>query len=317
MLAFLAVMDAAAWSLVTGALRAGVDDWASRQRHLGVDVLVTDGRAGGWPFAATWGYAVRLGPGGLPGGARVEAALTSAISPLRPGVVITDVAGASIVAANGAVFAASATRWTAELALAAPDRVRIEAAGLRVAWGGRHIDVATLAGVGVAGVGGQSVDVALGGIDLAGGGGVLLPPPFGSVIRAVTLDAVLHGAVPPVAATAEASARAWRDEAGQLEVKRLAIAYGPLDASIAGRFGLDKELRPAGEATLIARGLTPLLEASAESGLIPARAGQAAGGVLALLGGETPRIPVTVADGQVSVMRFPIARLPRMAWQPQ
>ena len=317
MLAFLAVLDTAAWLWATRAIQSAVADWAQRQRAMGVDVTLSAFSAGGWPIAAAVGFSVRVGPAGVPGGGVLDASLDSRLSLARATVLVTAISSASLTAPGGGVVTAGARHWSVEASLAEPDRATMQATDLRLSWAGRHVDIAALSTVIMAGGADPSLVASADGIDLAGGG-ASLPPPFGPVIRAVALDATLHGGPPPVAVTAEASARAWRDGAGRIEVRRLSLGYGPLDASMAGQFGLDAALRPSGEATITARGLAPLLDALGGSGVIPARSAQAAGGVLALLGGgQTPRIPVTLADGQLSVLRFPLARLPRMAWEPQ
>lgn len=154
-------------------------------------------------------------------------------------------------------------------------------------------------------------------------GGVRLGPaaeaPFGRVIRTATGEAVVSGALPPGPDT-EAALRAWRADDGRIELRRLAIAWGPLALSAGATLALDRALQPMGAGTIRIANWRPALEAVGNAGLIDRQA-------LALVrlaltavarpapgGGSMVELPVALEERTLTAARIPIARLPEIAW---
>jgi hypothetical protein len=153
--------------------------------------------------------------------------------------------------------------------------------------------------------------------------GVRLGPaaevPFGRVIRSATGEVVVSGVLPPGPDT-EAALRAWRADDGRIELRRLAIAWGPLALSAGATLALDRALQPMGVGTIRIANWRAALEAVGNAGLIDRQA-------LALVrlaltavarpapgGGSTVELPIALEERTLTAARIPIARLPEIAW---
>lgn len=162
----------------------------------------------------------------------------------------------------------------------------------------------------------QVVDVALEGVQLGAGAGV----PFGREIRSASGELAVFGEMPP-GPDPETSLRAWRDNRGQLQLRRLALAWGPLALSAGLTLALDRDLQPVGAGTIRVANWGPALDAAASAGLIDARAMALVRLALTAVsrpapGGGPPvvEVPVTLEDRTLSAARFPIWRLPEIRW---
>ncbi len=136
--------------------------------------------------------------------------------------------------------------------------------------------------------------------------GIALPEgfrnPFGPRIERLAFEATVTGLIPK-GAQAAALAR-WRDSGGLVEVRDLALVWGPLDVTASGTATLDPRLRPQGAFTARIRGLPEVLEALAGQGLIEpgiALALKLTAMTLATRNGATGRpeveLPITLQDG--------------------
>lgn len=121
--------------------------------------------------------------------------------------------------------------------------------------------------------------------------------PLGQRIEEAGLDALLIGEIPPGAP--EAALAQWRDAGGQLEVRRLALVWGPMTLEAEGNASLDRELRPIGAFTARIRGLLETLDALARDGAIPSGQVLAVRIAVMALGG-------TVGDGEDADIELPI-----------
>lgn len=159
---------------------------------------------------------------------------------------------------------------------------------------------------------GYTLAVSLAGLVLGAGAG-----PFGREVRRAAGELVLVGDLPAVEAGALA---AWRDGGGRLELRRLALAWGPLALSAAATLGLDGELQPMGAGTLRLAEWRAALEAATAAGLIEPRAaallrfGLAAATRPAPGGGTMAEVPLRLRDRTLSVGPVPLARLPVVHW---
>ena len=312
--AILLAIDTGSWWFARDKLRRGVQAWAERQRAAGMATTSGEGTSGGWPLAATWRVPLRLGPYGVPGGLRVQAEPTLALSLLHPDRLLVTVNDVTLVAADGTELRASAPVWEADLRFAAPDQVRTRAIDLRLASAGRAVGVGALEAEIISGHDPRLILRATR-IDLAAGG-TGPPSAVGTLVSVFECDALAHGGLPPPAATAQASAQAWRDGGGEVEIAHAALSLDSLEASFEGRFGLNAALLPSGSGVLSARGLLPLLVTLSASGAIAPPVARAVRGVLSVMQSAdgSVRLPVSVADGSVAVAGFPLLRLPPPRW---
>ena len=137
--------------------------------------------------------------------------------------------------------------------------------------------------------------------------GIALPT-GGQQVDELGLDVHLTRPPPPGALPVE-RARAWRDAGGRAVLSRLLLRWGPLDATGQGTLTLDERLQPRADATLIASGVAPALDALARNGTIPAGGATAAKAIIAILAAPAPgapvRLPVQLADGVLTVAASP------------
>ena len=140
--------------------------------------------------------------------------------------------------------------------------------------------------------------------------------PFGPVIG--RLEIAANAAPLPEALTQEALA-AWREAGGRLDLRRLAIAWGPLAGEAQGQLALDPALRPAGTLTLRIRGYDAAIDALARAGeMTPGNAAalKLAARLLAPRGPDGAiELPARLAEGWLSVGQVRLAPLPPVvAW---
>ncbi len=136
--------------------------------------------------------------------------------------------------------------------------------------------------------------------------GIALPEgvssPFGSRVARLAFEAALIGLIPkgePAAALA-----VWRDAGGLVEVRDLALTWGPLDVNASGTATLDPRLRPQGAFTARVRGLPEVLDALVEGNVIkPGMAFALKLTALTLASGNNSdgravvELPITLQDG--------------------
>src|SRR5262249_5261499 len=72
-----------------------------------------------------------------------------------------------------------------------------------------------------------------------------LARPLGARIAKLQVEGTLNGPV-PVGRTPAEQAAAWRDGGGSVEIRRFAVAWGPLDLSGTATLALDDQLQPMG-----------------------------------------------------------------------
>jgi hypothetical protein len=143
---------------------------------------------------------------------------------------------------------------------------------------------------------------------------------FGRRIESLAAEASLTGPVPPGRAPT-GRAEAWRDGGGTLELRSLALRWGPVSAAAAATLALDEQLQPMGAGTLRLSGANAALEALAEAGVVGRRAAGTARALLPLVtrpgaNGGPPEIevPVTLEDRTLALARIPVLRLLPWTW---
>ncbi len=156
---------------------------------------------------------------------------------------------------------------------------------------------------------------------------IALPAGFrwalGPQIATLHLRGTLHGLVPD-ALTPVARAVAWRNEGGSLELRHLALHWGPLELSGRARLALDQQLQPAGDGTIRAVGYDATLDAMADAGVLTRTAALAAKAVLSLMATHPDQgqpseveVPLHLQDRTLSVRHAPLLRLPYLDWSAQ
>ena len=156
--------------------------------------------------------------------------------------------------------------------------------------------------------------------------GIALPPrlpwALGGRISSASIDAVMSGP-PPHSPSPLDEAKAWRDGGGKVDMRHLALGWGPLGVTASAEFRLDGQLQPTGTGTARFVGYSEALDGLAGGGAITARAAFAAKAVAALIasapeGGGPPEVelPFILQDRTLSVQQIPLARVPAIPWPP-
>jgi hypothetical protein len=146
---------------------------------------------------------------------------------------------------------------------------------------------------------------------------VSLPAPWGSslgqTLERASIMLKLTGKLDPDAG--REGVAAWRDGGGTLEVERVNVRWGRLDAAGDGTLALDDRMRPMGAFGLHVAGWEAGIDAAVADGRIPKRAGDTARTALGLLslGAKDAEgrltIPVTLQNGAVLLGPVPVAEL--------
>jgi hypothetical protein len=140
--------------------------------------------------------------------------------------------------------------------------------------------------------------------------------PLGPLIQHIRLVGQIQGTVPRER-LGEALA-AWRDAGGTLELRSAVIDWDQVHLAGAGTLALDHDLQPEAAFSAEISNWTKMLDAMVDGGSMKPNDAEFAKLALALVGGTdggTPlKMPITVQNGQVSVGKARIARLPPLAW---
>ena len=298
-----------------GPSRAGVSTAGAREAAAGAGWTLSSGPAhwAGWPVAAEIvlpDAVLRAGPDIIPPLTWTTPSAAIRLSAWHPTVLTVSATGAQTLAIGTAPpVPFTAQRLLALIDLTAHDPVHITAATLAIA--------APDGPVGIASADlrllpdGLTADLA--GITLTGRSGQPITPP----IDTLRIDGRIAPAIDPQP-TAIESARRWRDAGGKLDLRTVALRWGPLDATAHAVVTLDQALQPALAGDLTASGLQAVIEQLAQTGAMTRSTATAAQGMLAILsaptGGGPVTLPVALRDGVVSVARIPLLRLLPLQW---
>jgi hypothetical protein len=151
------------------------------------------------------------------------------------------------------------------------------------------------------------------------------PPPgiarlLGPRIANLEADGALDGPL-SLGRTLKEQAAAWRDGGGSLEIRHLALVWGPLDLSASATLALDDQLQPMGAGSTRLVGFAETLDALAAHAAISRSAATATKAVLSLLA-HTPEdggppdveVPLTLQYRTLSMRQVPLVRLPEVDW---
>lgn len=157
--------------------------------------------------------------------------------------------------------------------------------------------------------------IEIAGIDLPAGAGKYLGPKLAKLATEIQVLADV-----PLPADRRNMAR-FREAGGSVEVKNLALQWGPARIDGSGTMTLDQALQP--EASFAARmtGFEETADALVAAGLIRAQEAQGVKLLLSLMArrsdpgrGAEIRVPITIQDRTVYVGPARLARLPQIRW---
>jgi hypothetical protein len=143
---------------------------------------------------------------------------------------------------------------------------------------------------------------------------------FGPRLTQLEFDGSLYGSVLPLPSLRE-QLDAWRASEGKLDVRKLRLAWGDLDAGLRLSARLDPALQPALTGTLSVTNPNAALDSLARSGLIQRRALDGTKFAVGMLTRRPPNggppvaeIPISLQNGVVSAAQIPLSRLPPVVW---
>lgn len=144
--------------------------------------------------------------------------------------------------------------------------------------------------------------------------------PLGRSIANVSVTGQLNGPFIEGRGLA-ASATAWRDGGGSLEIKQAALEWGPLWMTSTATLALDDQLQPMGSGSAKVRGYAEALDRLAGAGVLTKSAATVAKAMLSLLvgtgTGDAPsevEVPLTLQYRTLSMRQIPLVRLPELDW---
>ncbi len=316
----------AVWRWAVGQMQTQWDAWSAAQQALGWTIAHGEATSGGWPLAAELSLPNLTISGlaaDLPGGVAWSAErVTLRVSVLEPRLALAVVEGAQrlrLSLAPEAGYTAKRFVFSVPLPPDGPPRaVALDASDVRFANGASagllqsHVEAAPDAASAQFRVSAEAIS---------------FPPPpapqpaLGAHIASATLEGAYSGALPASAASPAAAAAQWQAHDGKIELRRIAVGWGPLGVSGNAAFGLDPALQPSGGANLHVVGYDEALQALAAGHVLSPQAARAAAAVLGLMaatpeGGGAPAVDVPLAlhDRTLSMGRIPLAKLPELVW---
>lgn len=299
----LVALDSVIWAAGCLVLERVSDGAAPVLASQGWAVAKGVGRWSGWPVACAieWpDVALTAAPGVFPPGLdwRVER-LRLELGVTRPRTALLRVFGAQWLSMAGVPgITGRADSFVTEVDLTGTRPPRTEARQF----------VAALPG-GTATIGEADFEVlpsgwAIGARDAALPG---MPFPIKALAAQVAVAPPFPAGIDPAA-----SARAWRNAGGRIQLERSALLWGPLAASATGTLGLTEELQPEGDGQLLSTGAGDLIEALARAGTISRGEAVASRAVLAIVSapqtGGALTVPMLLHGGVLSVAGVPVLR---------
>lgn len=332
------------WFVAINRLESGFEAELVAARGAGWTVNAAPPKRGGWPLAAKLtvpGIAVSGAAAAVPvpiawGAERLVLRVTLA----RPGLLTATAEGAErLRLGDGPELPVGADAVRVLIPLGADTRPELQAINLRIGKpgsaspdGGLTVSSLTAHGASAADAARFDLDAVTIGLPSAAAGqpgpgqsgpGRSGPWLFGPRIASLSMAGVLHGPFPAAGAAPLSPAQvatAWRDGGGTLAIERLGLDWGALKLSGTGTLGLDRDLQPTGDATLLVPDYAGVIGALAEAGRIAAPAALAAKAVIGLIARGSDQesggvaLPVTLRDQTLALGQIPLARMPRFVW---
>jgi len=328
------------WLLAARQVQTSFHEWIAARRAEGWHVTTGAERLGGWPFAAQvqiGGFSIsggeRLLPGGLSWRSEGLALRLSLTSPESLIVLPTGLqtlhlfGGPAIVASGRRISAAVRFAILPFLTRAAPGTgVLITANQVRIGPAAIQSDLVAAEAVAI------QVMPELPEAEEAPSGPTLRFEATGIVVAKEEVAALgskigvfsfFGTLIHPVPDGANWTSRLadWRNHGGTVAVRSLSLVWGPLAVGGSGRFTLDQNLQPAGEATARLVGYAATLDALAGAGSIGSGVATAVKALLTLLArpsssGGPPEVdvPLSLENRTLSLGHIPLLKLPTLTW---
>jgi len=318
LLALLAVLGVASfvlWRWAEAALEQGFADWRAQATAQGYAVTAGAMSRGGWPLSAD----LSVDDFSVVGAAGYAAQrIVLRLDPRTPTLLRVLLEGAQTLRLGKAALPFTAADLTLSVPLVHPASAAVAGRNLALAAPFEGLTVGLLEGQ-VDWSAPKTIDARV------SAEAITLPDAMhaalGPHIASATVEGVFVGTVPLGAASAEAAAKAWRDSGGAVDVRRIALGWGPLGVSGSAKIRLDAALQPDATATLRLVGMEETLSALATAHVIAPRAAQTAKAVAGLMahapdGGGAPgvEVPLTLRDGTLSLGMIPLATVPKLDW---
>lgn len=323
------------WFRAAGLVRDGLAEWTTARRAEGYDIAYAGPEIAGFP----WHLRIRLDRLALAapgerwrwGGQAVEAKLMPwrfrrvTVRPLgRQAVTLPTADGGETATATAAdakaVILLSGRGHLGEVhGVAAGVVLTLPRAQGPITAGTAQLDLALPPPAAPGGIAGPSeAPSALLSLELHE---ITLPAagPLGPRLQWLTAEAALTGTL-PLGSPAKALAT-WRDGGGTLELKRLELAWGPLELSSNATLALDGNMQPEGAGTAKIRGYAETLDALVAQGLMKPQAGMFAKAALGLMaktpaegGAKVLTVPLTIENRVLYAGPIALLRLPAIVW---
>jgi hypothetical protein len=332
LLAALVAGQSLLWRWSTGALAEGFSDWVIQRRAHGWSINHDIPERGGWPFAARLSIP-RLSvetPGDETSGQGMgwEAERLTLATPLPlPDALRLEASGPQALRLGGTRIPFTTASFTALLPLEAGQPPRRANALLQGIHAQTPDGALAIQRLGLDANWSRAAEAAFT-LQFAAEEAALPPAwvtmpalaAFGPNLRRLEFDGAVYGSVLPLPSLRE-QLDAWRASDGRLELRRLRLGWGDLDAGLRLSARLDHTLQPALAGNLSVTNPNAALDSLARSGLIQRRALDGTKFAVALLtrrpdqgGPPVAEIPIHVQNGVVSVAQIPLTRLPPIAW---
>jgi hypothetical protein len=323
----------AAWRWAEGRMAEGYAAWTQAMVADGWTVHGGTTAWSGWPLAVDYSvadFSMASADGEIPGGAAYSAArLTLHLDLLHPAAAqVIGEGQQSVRLGPTQALPFTAGRFVVTIPLTQgtpPSRAALDAAGLHFTAPADGLTIGLLEGeadwAGAAGKAPHSTSLRI------SAEAITLPPPpapqaaLGPHIASATVEGTLSGTLPLEAPNPAAAAAAWRESGGKLELRRIAVGWGPLGLTGSASLTLDADLQPDATATLRLVGMQETLTTLAAAHVITTRAAGAAKAVAGLLanapeGGGAPgvEVPVTLHDRTLSLGMIPLTTVEKLSW---
>ena len=324
-----ALLHTAIWRSASDRLTQGFGAWTAERRALGWTVRYGAPVRAGWPLSVSMrvpDFALESGPRTTPAGLTWQAeALTLRVALLDWDRLVASPGGRQRLDVAGQTFPFAADRMELTLPLeggAIPREGVLEVERLRLnsPWGAFDLGRGSLAlrsrQSATEAEPAFNVELVLRQLGLPMPG----PGALGQQVALVELDASLSGPVPPIRQPTQ-RAEAWRDAGGTLDLRRIALRWGPVGTTLSATGTLDEALQPMGAGQLELTGAAEAIEAMVAQGLVARGAGAALRVMAGLLARPAPdggppvlELPFTLQDRRIGLGRLPLARLPALQW---
>jgi hypothetical protein len=143
--------------------------------------------------------------------------------------------------------------------------------------------------------------------------------PLGDAIDELDFGAAVKGTIP--AGRLPEALAAWRDAGGTIELDKLHLKWGALDATASGTIALDQELQPSAALSGGIQGYDEILTALVERGQMRATDAGLARIALRMLaksgagGAPEIRTAFTIQNGQMFLGPARLGKIPRLTWE--